>query len=135
MARLLLVDDNHQLLDLYKTLLEHAGHEVMAAENCESAAGYLEQAAPEIMVMDLRVPQLKDGLGLLRLVKDHAANCVRPPRIVVMSGWVGDLEDAPERAQVDRVLSKPVRIETLVEVIAELAAQPRVQIGAPARPL
>jgi len=121
MAHLLLVDDNTQLLDLYKMVLELAGHHVLTADTCGAAVKLLHQTGPEIVVMDLRMPDMEDGLSLIRSVKDHMPDGrAAPARVVVMSGWVEDLTDTPERAHVDRVLSKPVRIEVLLQAISDL---------------
>jgi CheY-like chemotaxis protein len=128
MANLLLVDDNTQLLGLYKLVLEGAGHQVFIADNRAGAVGLLHETGPEIVIMDLRMPEMEDGLSLIRSVKDHTpADRAAPARIVVISGWAEDLLDTPEKAHVARVLSKPVRIEVLLRVISELVATcPRV---------
>lgn len=122
MSSLLLVDDNTQLLDFYKLVLEQAGHRVLTAESCSRAVELLAAADPEIVIMDLRVPEMADGLGLIRTLKDH----VRPQgrtrvKVVVISGWTEDLFETPEKDSVDCVLSKPVRMETLLRSIARLA--------------
>ncbi len=122
MCSLLLVDDNAQLLGFYKLVLEQAGHEVKTAETCSQAVALLDVTDPEIVIMDLRVPEVVDGLGLIRTLKDRA----RPQdgtraKVIVISGWTGDLADRPERDSVDCVLPKPVRMETLLRSIARLA--------------
>jgi CheY-like chemotaxis protein len=65
--------------------------------------------------MDLRLPELKDGLTLIR-----QAHQTSPAKILVLSGWLGDLESLPEQQFVDRVLAKPVRPNTLLRHITEL---------------
>jgi DNA-binding NtrC family response regulator len=122
MCSLLLVDDNTQLLGFYKLVLEEAGHQVRTAETCSQAAALLAATDPEIVIMDLRVPDLADGLGLIRKLKHR----VRPPgsnraKVIVISGWIEDLSDTPEKDCVDCVLPKPVRMETLLRSIARLA--------------
>ena len=122
MSRLLLVDDDRQLLGLYRLILEHAGHKVQAAETYRAALLILTQSDPEIVIMDLRVPEMEDGLALIRTLKNHK----RPPglaplRVIVASGWTEDLPADVERESVDRVLAKPVRMEVLLSSIAELA--------------
>ena len=122
MCRLLLVDDNVRILDFYSLILEQAGHEVRIAETCSRAVALVEEIDPEIVIMDLRVPEMKDGLGLIRALKAH----VRAPgkhalKVVVTSGWTEDLAGTPERDAVDCVLPKPVRMELLLQSIARLA--------------
>jgi DNA-binding response OmpR family regulator len=122
MSRLLLVDDDAQLLQLYKVILEHAGHHVETAETCAAAFILLAETDPEIVIVDLRVPEMEDGLALIRALRGHR----RPPgqsslKIIVTSGWTEDLPAAVRRESVDRVLAKPVRMEVLLRSIAELA--------------
>jgi two-component system, OmpR family, KDP operon response regulator KdpE len=112
--RLLLVEDNPLLLRLYQALLEEGGHQVRAAGCVDEALSALGVEAPEVLVMDLRLPELEDGLRLLRAVPESAT------RVIVISGWTADLAEHPERLRVNRVLSKPVRLETLLASVREL---------------
>ena len=75
----------------------------------------LSVETPEVLVMDLRLPELEDGLRLLRAVPACAT------RVIVISGWTADLAECSERSRVDRVLAKPVRLETLLATVRECA--------------
>ena len=122
MCSLLLVDDDLHILELYRLVLERAGHRVHIAETCARAVTLLNEIDPEIVIMDLRVPELEDGLGLIRRLKAHMrAPGKRPLKVVVTSGWTEDLAGTPERDSVDCVLPKPVRMELLLQSIARLA--------------
>ena len=122
MCRLLLVDDDGQLLDFYRLVLEHAGHEVRIAETCQAAVELLTASDPEVIIMDLRLPEIEDGLALIRTLKKHQYPPDRcPPKVIVNSGWTEDLLPTTEKDWVDRVLSKPVRMEVLLQSISELA--------------
>src|SRR6185295_6198758 len=82
----------------------------------------LHQAEPDIVITDLRVPELEDGLSLIRSVKDRAPDECKPQaKLIVISGWTADLSDTPEEHSVDCVLAKPVRLELLLRSISELA--------------
>lgn len=122
MGTLLLVDDNLQLLAFYKLVLERAGHQVRTADTCRQAVELLDEVEPEIVIMDLRMPEMEDGLGLIRTIRDRA----RPEgksrmKLVVTSGWTEDLMGTPENDAVDCLLPKPVRMEVLLRSIAKLA--------------
>ncbi len=122
MSRLLLVDDDCQLLELYKMILEHAGHKVQTAETCGAAFRLLAETDPEIVIVDLRVPEMEDGLAFIRTLKNHKRPAGRPPlKVIVTSGWTEDLPAGPDRDSVHCVLAKPVRMEVLLRSIAELA--------------
>lgn len=111
--RLLVVDDDSQQLGLRKLLLEGSGHEVAVAEGAPEANRLLDEFRPEVVVMDLRLPKLMDGLELIRSV--HQRNL--RPKIIVLSGWTEELCDLPEEKLVDHLLGKPARHEQLIEAI------------------
>jgi len=121
MCRLLLVDDDGQLLSFYRLVLEHAGHEVRTAETCQAAVQLLTESDPEVVIMDLRLPEIEDGLQLIRDLKQHQRPAdLSPLKVIVSSGWTEDLMPTAEKEWVDCVLSKPVRMEVLLRSISEL---------------
>jgi DNA-binding response OmpR family regulator len=122
MCRLLLVDDDGQLLEFYRLVLEHAGHQVLIAETCQAAVELLIESDPEVVIMDLRLPKIEDGLALIRTLKKHQyPPDRRRPKVIVNSGWTEDLLPTAEKDWVDCVLSKPMRMEVLLRSISELA--------------
>ena len=106
--RVLLIDDDPEQLALRRRILEHAGH---AVEISSDPAEALSLTA-EVVVMDLHLPGLAEGLALIRHFAGRA-------RIVVLSGYTGDLEGLPERALVAAVLEKPVRSAALLAALAQ----------------
>lgn len=118
MATLLVVDDDPQQLEVRKLILELAGHKVECASSVVEAIHSYSGRSPQLLLMDLRLPRTEDGLALIRHSRQHAPDT----RIVVLSGWTGELQDQPEEAMVDRVIPKPVRSQKLLSVLAQLAA-------------
>ena len=120
MYRLLIVDDDVQQLGIRKLLLEAAGHQVAVAEDAPAARRLLAEQCPDAMVMDLRLPKLKDGLGLIRWVNEQRLAA----RIIVLSGWTEELCDLPEEKLVACVLGKPIRNDHLLEAINAAVSSP-----------
>jgi CheY-like chemotaxis protein len=118
MARVLVVDDDPGGLEIRKLMLERRGHQVTLARDVLEARTAFQVAAPETVVMDLRLPEPEDGLELIR--DFHAA--APGVRIVVLCGCSADLDRRPEVALVSQILSKPVRSERLLEAIAGAAS-------------
>ena len=120
MCRLLVADDDAQQLGIRKLLLEAAGHEVAVAEDLPEARRMLDQLRPDVLVMDLRLPKLRDGLSLIRCVgENHLA-----AKIIVLSGWTEELCDLPEEKLVACVLGKPIRNEYLLDAISAAMSSP-----------
>ena len=120
MCRLLLADDDIQQLVIRKLLLEAAGHEVAVAEDAREARRLLADLRPDVLVMDLCLPKLKDGLSLIRSVDEqHLA-----AKIIVLSGWTEEFCDLPEEKLVCCVLGKPIRNLHLLEAINAAVSSP-----------
>ena len=115
MARLLLVDDDPEQTKMWRLLLESAGHEIETAATLAEAMHRLT-ALPDVLLMDLRLPEVAHGLELIRAAAQHLS-----VKIVVLSGWPQDLETKPEAKLVSRILAKPARPPALLRAITELA--------------
>jgi len=116
MARVLLVDDDPDQLEMRRLLFQQAGHEVCAALD---PAGALEASGrddPQLVVTDLRLPTTADGLALIRALRERSPSVC----IVVLSGWPTDLDHLPETGLVDAVVSKPPRTDRLLALAAKL---------------
>ena len=113
MARVLLVEDDQDALEIRKRIFERAGHQVVMAPSVLSARDAFHADPPESVVLDLRLPDLEDGLTLIR--EFRAAS--RQLKIIVVCGWSADLDGRSEATLVDRILSKPVRSEVLLGAI------------------
>jgi len=118
MASLLLVEDEPTLLHLEGEILQKAGHHVQAAQSVDEAVSLLRDSEPELVVMDLSLPDVKDGLRLIHTIAELRPNS----KIIVLSGWPGELSDAPEHKLVQRIFAKPLKINLLIDAIAELTA-------------
>ncbi len=67
--RLLLIDDDPNLILLVKDYLEFRGYEVVTAENGREALEVLEQEMPDMIICDVMMPEM-DGYSLVRHVRE-----------------------------------------------------------------
>ena len=86
-----------------------------ALEAARNSRRRMRIVSPECVVMDLRLPEAKDGLALIREFRAAAPDV----RIIVLAGWPLDIEGTPEAQMVKLVLAKPIRTATLVDALAE----------------
>ena len=119
MARVLLVDDDAAALDLRKVILEREGHQISIASEPASARALFAETHPDSVVLDLRLPEAKDGLALIWEFRAAAPDV----RIIVLAGWPLDIEGTPEAEMVNLVLAKPIRTAMLVDALAESEAR------------
>ncbi|MCC5896775.1 MAG: response regulator transcription factor [Phormidium sp. BM_Day4_Bin.17] len=68
--RLLLIDDDPNLILLVKDFLEFRGYEVTAAENGREALEILEETIPELIICDVMMPEM-DGYGFVKKVREN----------------------------------------------------------------
>jgi CheY-like chemotaxis protein len=118
MARILLADDDVAQLTVQSSLLEALGHQVDVAFSRSEALRQLARSAPDLVVMDLRLPTAAEGLALIRALRE--AGYPRP--VIVLSGWPDDLYGAPEERLVSRIVVKG-SVRVLLDTIAELLAR------------
>jgi CheY-like chemotaxis protein len=109
MARILVVEDDTSQLEIRRQILEHAGHEVVTAQDASEARERWEGCP--IVVMDLRIPEHEDGLRLIQAIAGRA-------RIIVLSGGQVD----PTLA-VDEFLTKPCPSKKLLESIEKWTSE------------
>lgn len=117
MARLLLVDDDPDQIEIRKLIMEGAGHQVWTACGPDAAVAAYEESHPDVILMDLRLPRTEDGLALIREFRSRSAEV----SIVVLSGLADSFSSFPEQGLVNRFLRKPVRSQQLLGVIRKLA--------------
>ncbi len=112
MARVLLVDDDPAQLAIRKLLVERAGHTADTALTAAAARERFHGALPDIVVLDLGLPEVEDGLALIGEFRE-----ARPGvRMIVLSGYT-EVDWQGKREMVDEVLTKPIRSERLLALL------------------
>ena len=81
-ARILVVDDEPDLLTLYELALIREGHQVQAASTLAEARSALAEATFDVLITDMRLP---DGLGM-ELLRELAA-ARRPERSIMVTAY------------------------------------------------
>jgi len=109
MSRVLLVDDEKNLLDVLAYQLADLGHKVSTADNVDSALEIAASDLPEIIITDLKMPG-KDGFFLIGELKKTR----HPARIIVLTAFAS-IETAVKaiKSGADDYLTKPVNQDEL----------------------
>ena len=111
MRRVLIVEDDPRLREMYRMALRAAGYAVVAVEDGTDALRQIEQAIPALVVLDLALPRL-GGQDVYRELKARADT--RDIPIVVVTGT--DLSEAEAR-DFATVLRKPCDADRLVSAV------------------
>jgi two-component system response regulator GlrR len=122
-ARLLVVDDDADMLRLLSMRLMSAGYQVTAVTSAESALTQLEIEHPQLVLSDVRLPG-RDGLALFDEIRKRHPTL--PVILLTAHGTIPDAVEATARG-VFTYLTKPYDARELLEKIAQALA-----LGAPA---
>lgn len=114
-ARILVVDDDADLLRLLSIRLQSVGYEVSMAESAEEALASLEVSRPQVVITDLRMGGM-DGLALFEAV--HDKNPALPVIILTAHGSIPEAVAATSSG-VFSFLTKPFESRVLLAQVAK----------------
>lgn len=114
-ATALVVDDDVCVRSLLAELLIEEGFDVSQASNGFSGLRLATENRPNVILLDLVLPELS-GLELLRELREH--HLTREVAIVIVSGNTDTLSDK-QMAEVDAVVRKPFDISGLVATLRQ----------------
>ncbi len=103
MQKILAVDNDLLFLDFIRDLLEEAGHAVKTAEDGISALNVLEAFAPDIIFVDLIMPNI-DGKRLCKIIRKMAH--LQHTRIFILSAAAKEEPLDPSEVGVDGIIAK-----------------------------
>lgn len=114
MSEILVVDDEPGIRDLLKEILEDEGYEVRLAENGVQARAARQEKAPDLVLLDIWMPDV-DGLSLL---KEWVSDELLTMPVVMMSGH-GTIHTAVEATRLGAFdfLEKPVPYKKLLATV------------------
>ncbi|MDI6605701.1 MAG: response regulator [Candidatus Omnitrophota bacterium] len=113
MIKLLIVDDEGGFCNYLKDFFSLRGHKVFTASNAKNALSLVEKESPEIVLLDVNMPDT-NGLEVLRLIKKSS------PQTKVIMVTVNDDEDTKEKARLfgaDEFVKKPFTTDYLQDVV------------------
>jgi len=122
--RLLIIEDDEGLRELFEAFMRRRGFRVACAEDGERGLAEAAAFKPQLIVLDLMMPRLT-GLEVVRRLQ--TSESARVPVIVVTAfSALADTKIILSEPNVVGFLTKPIRYEPLAERIRELLAEPRV---------
>jgi DNA-binding response OmpR family regulator len=110
--RILLVDDDPASLESLAFVLRKDGYKVAAAHNGEEGLHLLDEFAPDVMCIDLMMPEM-DGQELARRIRARRDMLYVPIVMLTAAGNIESIKIASLNSGVDAYLNKPVSKEEL----------------------
>jgi two-component system CheB/CheR fusion protein len=118
--RILVVDDVADIAESLALALELAGHEVRQAQTAAQALSVVDDFAPEVVILDIGLPDM-DGYALADQLRARPKTA--GALLIAISGYGqhGDI-DKSRAAGIDHHLTKPARLNMLLELIGQRSA-------------
>ena len=119
--RILIVDDKADNRHILSRLLEAIGFDVDAADNGAQAVELAQQLRPDLIFMDLVMP-VKDGFAAIREIRELPTPAARVPIVAVSASAFENTRVQSVAAGCDDFITKPVRLDHVIEVVGRLLA-------------
>ena len=128
MARVVMIDDDPDFLEIQRGVLESKGHTVVTVDNSKEAIEKTKEADPDIVVVDLMMEEEDAGFSLCYQFKKGATGKVLP--VIMVTGVTSERGvpfnlDGPETGgwiKADMYLNKPIRPEELISAVDKLTS-------------
>jgi DNA-binding response OmpR family regulator len=126
MARILIAEDNAEIRTLVSSILVEEGHKVGVAQNGQQALDMLTDEPPDLLVLDIMMPQM-DGYTVLKELRTSGVKDAM--KILVLtaktseSDWVRGY-----KLGADAYLTKPFDTDELINGIEDLLSSTKEQL-------
>ena len=116
--RILVVDDNRDILDLAATVLAGAGYAVSTASSGIGALDLLAEEHFDLLLLDINMPDM-DGWQTLRLIRAERSMNDLPVVMFSIKGEIRDKVHSMQEGALDYI-TKPFAVDELVERVGRV---------------
>lgn len=116
----LVVDDESIVVEIAKRRLQDRGYEVQTAFNGSEALVRLNEKIPDIIVLDVQMPEMNGYTFLME--KNKTPEHVDIP-VIVLSAYA-ETEALLRRHRIKDYLLKPLKLQDLIAKVVEIIGQP-----------
>jgi DNA-binding response OmpR family regulator len=115
--RVLLVDDDPEIIESMRTVLESKGYEILVARDGNQGLLMAERENPDLVVLDMMMPKRSGFLVLERIRRSHPV----PMRVIMITANEGSRHKAyAEMLGVDDYIRKPFAMDRLLDSVQRL---------------
>jgi DNA-binding response OmpR family regulator len=115
--KILLVDDDNEIIESMKLTLESRGYTVVVARDGNQGLAMAEKEDPDLMILDMMMPK-RSGFLVLEKLRRSRPN---PLRVIMITANEGSRHKAyAEMLGVDDYIRKPFAMDRLLETVSKL---------------
>ncbi|MGD8627176.1 MAG: response regulator transcription factor [Anaerolineae bacterium] len=127
--RILVVDDDREIVRLVRTYLEQDDYEVLTAYDGETALHILRRERPDLVLLDLMLPE-RDGWDVTRVVRGDASLAAMP--IIMLTARIEDHDKIVGlELGADDYVSKPFNPREVVARVRAVLRRARGEVAPP----
>ena len=117
---ILVVDDDPDFLEFIRIVLESTAYQVVTAVTVENGLEVMRQQRPDLVIVDVMISYILDGLSLVRKMQEDAA--LKDIPLIMISAIVSaeDLGGLPSSPSADAFMTKPVDPAELLSEVQRL---------------
>lgn len=123
LKKIILFDDDEDILAICRYILEEDGWEVIAFTDCVNAAAKVEQYQPDIILMDNWIPD-SGGIEATRAIK--RVESIRDIPVIYFSAN-SDIQQLTEQAGAESYLAKPFDLNQLLAAVHHWAGRKKAE--------
>jgi len=119
LKRILLVDDDREIVESMRAALEALGHEILVARDGNQGLALAEREDPDLVILDMMMPKRSGFLVLEKLRRTRQV----PTRVIMITANEGSRHKAyAEMLGVDDYIRKPFPMDRLLDSVNRLLA-------------
>jgi DNA-binding response OmpR family regulator len=122
-AKIMIIDDDPDINNLFKIFLEHDGFQVDSYTNPKDALYYFKKGKYDLVLLDLKMPQI-DGIGMFQALKnrdDEVSICL----ITANTSYLEQLKEKIPKIE-KYLIYKPILLKNLKEKVEALVLERRI---------
>lgn len=119
MKKIAIFDDDTDILELCRFILEQKGYKVYTRADCNDLIDHIQQFNPDVILMDNWIPEI-GGIESTRLIKKHEDFKNIP---IIYFSANNDIKSLAAQAGADKFLAKPFDIDVLEDLIKSTVSQ------------
>lgn len=122
MTKILIIDDDRDILETGKIVLAAQGYDIITADNPDDGYNLIKQLSPDLIILDVMMNEPDDGFFLAQKIRREK---IETPIIMYtsVSKAVGFSFDKNELIPVDEFIEKPISPEALIQKVEKLLHQ------------
>jgi two-component system cell cycle response regulator DivK len=125
MSSILIVEDNEKNMKLVRDILAHHGHRVIEAATGEDGVRLALAEKPDLILMDIQLPDISGVDALARIRSDQALDAV--PVLAVSASVMPDEQQRIVSSGFDAFIAKPISIKPFLEAVKAALSEGRKQ--------